>query len=132
MDQSLGLKTSDPWMVKLAGYSSIEFSGGNYSGANLRCARSNESLAKLFVGLLSLALIIGFLYGKGGNKRAWCRHVCPIGSLLGVFSRLGMIDFVAKIKQLGQDKYTQQGACPMMISIKHKKNLDIVSNVLDV
>jgi hypothetical protein len=63
--------------------------------------------------------VIGFLYGK--NKRAWCRHVCPIGLLLGVFSRIGFVQFAPKHPRKGGDRYTEKGVCPTMIAISQKQ-----------
>ncbi len=78
------------------------------------------AILEVFGMTLAAALIIGFLYGRGREKRAWCRHVCPIGLLLGVFSRLGMVDVVPKRPNEGSDKYTERGLCPTMIDLKHK------------
>lgn len=80
-----------------------------------------SAIAELFGGTLLFALIIGFLYGKS-KKRAWCRHVCPIGLLLGVFSRLSIIQFTNKLLYPGKsDAYTENGICPTMIDITHKQ-----------
>jgi 4Fe-4S binding protein len=78
-----------------------------------------EAIAEVFGGILLFAILIGFFYGR--NKRAWCRHVCPIGLLLGVYSRLGAIQFRPKIKRAGGDKYTENGICPTMIDISKKE-----------
>ncbi|WP_236725700.1 4Fe-4S binding protein [Solemya pervernicosa gill symbiont] len=40
-----------------------------------------EAIAEVFGGTMLLAIVIGYLYGR--KKRAWCRHACPIGLLLG-------------------------------------------------
>lgn len=42
-------------------------------------------------GTMVVAAIIGFLYTS--NRRTWCRYLCPIGPLLGIFSRLGAVGF---------------------------------------
>lgn len=42
-------------------------------------------------GTMLIAAVVGFLYTSG--RRPWCRHLCPIGPLLGVFSRLGAVSF---------------------------------------
>ena len=42
-------------------------------------------------GTMIVAIIIGFLYTSG--RRPWCRYLCPIGPLLGIFSRLGALSF---------------------------------------
>jgi len=42
-------------------------------------------------GTMVLAAIVGFVYASGW--RPWCRYLCPIGPLLGIFSRLGAVSF---------------------------------------
>lgn len=42
-------------------------------------------------GTMVIAAIVGFLYASGW--RPWCRYLCPIGPLLGIFSRLGAVSF---------------------------------------
>lgn len=42
-------------------------------------------------GTMVLAAVVGFVYTSG--RRSWCRYLCPIGPLLGIFSRLGAISF---------------------------------------
>ena len=65
------------------------------------------------------AIVLGFVYGK--KKRAWCRHMCPIGLLLGVFSRIGAVQFTAKRPKSGNDRFTEKTICPMMIDIPRKQ-----------
>ena len=72
------------------------------------------SLAALEVlgGMMLLAALTGFIYTK--DRRAWCRHLCPAGPLLGVFSRLGAV---------GIDKNGGAGtsaACPTFINTQTK------------
>ena len=78
-----------------------------------------EAIAEIFGAILLLALWIGWRYGR--HKRAWCRHLCPIGLLLGIFSRLGAVQFVPKQPQAGADNYTEKGLCPTMIDINRKR-----------
>jgi hypothetical protein len=77
-----------------------------------------EAMAIVFGSTLVAALLLGFLYGRG--KRAWCRHMCPIGLLLGVYSRIGIVDFHPKRPQPGGDRWTERTACPTMIDLDHK------------
>ncbi len=42
-------------------------------------------------GTMVIALIVGYLYGNG--RRPFCRYLCPLGPLLGIFSRLGAVSF---------------------------------------
>ncbi|MGE3782244.1 MAG: 4Fe-4S binding protein, partial [Alphaproteobacteria bacterium] len=69
---------------------------------------------------LLAALAVGYFYGQGQRKRAWCRHACPIGLLLGVFSRLGPVDLVPKRPEPGGDAYDARGLCPTMIDLRRK------------
>jgi len=78
-----------------------------------------EAIALVFGGTLGAAIVIGFLFGR--SKRAWCRHACPIGLLLGVFSRVGAIQFTPKRPKNGGITYTEKGVCPTMIDISRKQ-----------
>jgi len=42
-------------------------------------------------GTMVIAILVGFLYGNG--RRPFCRYLCPLGPLLGIFSRLGAVSF---------------------------------------
>lgn len=42
-------------------------------------------------GTMIIAVLVGFLYANG--KRPFCRYLCPLGPLLGIFSRLGAVSF---------------------------------------
>lgn len=78
-----------------------------------------EAMALVFGGTLALAIVVGFLFGR--NKRAWCRHACPIGLLLGVFSRIGAVQFKPKRPKQGSEGYTEKGICPTLIDIPRKQ-----------
>ncbi|EJW11724.1 Polyferredoxin [Rhodovulum sp. PH10] len=77
-----------------------------------------EAAAEIFGGTMLAALVIGFLYGR--RKRAWCRHMCPIGRVLGLYSRLGAVQFEPRAKIAGGDAYTEKGICPTMIDLSRK------------
>ncbi len=78
-----------------------------------------EAIAEVFGGTMLLAIIIGLIYGR--NKRAWCRHMCPIGLLLGIFSRIGAVQFLARRPRPGGDRYTEKTVCPTLIDIPRKQ-----------
>src|SRR3990172_11468492 len=63
-------------------------------------------------GTMIVAIIIGFLYTSG--RRQWCRYLCPIGPLLGIFSRLGALSFD---RNGGSGK---GGVCPTFINTATK------------
>ncbi len=77
-----------------------------------------EAMAIVFGSTMAAALAIGFLFGR--SKRAWCRHACPIGLLLGVYARIGAVDFVPKRPKPGGDAWTEATACPTMIDLDRK------------
>ncbi len=77
-----------------------------------------EAIAIVFGSILIAAIALGFFFGR--KKRAWCRHMCPIGLLLGVFSRIGAVDFCAKRPKAGGDAWTEKTACPTMIDLDRK------------
>lgn len=74
--------------------------------------------AGLFGVTMLTAMVAGFIYGR--KKRAWCRHLCPIGRVLGLYSRLGPVNFEPQVKIPGRDIYSLKGACPTMIDLLHK------------
>ncbi|WP_448188472.1 4Fe-4S binding protein [Azospirillum sp. sgz301742] len=78
-----------------------------------------EAAAEVFGATMGAAILVGFFYGR--RRRAWCRHLCPIGLLLGVFSRLGAVEFRPKIKLAGGESYTEHGVCPTMIDVTRKE-----------
>ncbi|HJU17744.1 MAG TPA: 4Fe-4S binding protein [Stellaceae bacterium] len=77
-----------------------------------------EAMAIVFGSTLAAALLLGFLFGR--RKRAWCRHMCPIGLLLGVYSRIGIVDFHPKRPRPGGDHWTERTACPTLIDLDRK------------
>lgn len=77
-----------------------------------------EAMAILFGTVFAAALAIGFLYGR--SKRAWCRHACPIGLLLGVYSRLGAVDFTPKRPRPGGVTWTEATVCPTLVDLNRK------------
>lgn len=77
-----------------------------------------QGVAVVFGGTFACAVLFGILYARG--KRAWCRHACPIGLLLGLFSRLGIVQFAPKRQVAGIVRYTERGICPTLIDINRK------------
>ena len=77
-----------------------------------------EAAAIVFGTTLAAALLLGFFFGRG--KRAWCRHMCPIGLLLGVYARIGAVDFHPKRPEPGGDRWVEKTVCPTMIELDRK------------
>lgn len=115
----IGLQRKIPEWLKWEGTPILSFLVVTILGQTIDVRDQSDAILELFGGTLLLALLIGFFYGK--KKRAWCRHVCPIGLLLGVFSRMGIIQFSPKDPHPGGDQYTEKGICPTMIAINRKQ-----------
>ncbi|WJW75810.1 4Fe-4S binding protein [Thiohalobacter sp. IOR34] len=114
-----GLQRPIPAWVRWEGTPILSFLLITILGQTLGVRDHPEAVAEVFGGTLLAAIVLGFLYGR--NKRAWCRHMCPIGLLLGVFSRLGAVQFWPKRKRPGGDAYTERGLCPTLIDINRKE-----------
>lgn len=113
-----GLKRKIPDWLRWEGTPIVTFVIVTILGQTLDVRDDVISMAYLFLLLLAAAVVIGFFFGK--KKRAWCRHVCPIGLLLGVFSRIGATQFSPKHPRPGKEAYTEQGVCPTMIAVSQK------------
>lgn len=114
-----GLKRAIPAWVRWEGTPVISFLIITILGQTVGVRDHPEAIAVVFGSTLFVAIALGFFYGR--SKRAWCRHMCPIGLLLGVFSRLGAVQFWPKRPKQGGDTYTERGLCPTMIDINRKE-----------
>ncbi len=113
-----GLKRAIPAWLRWEGTPIISFIVITILGQTVGVRDHPEAIAEVFGGTMLAAILIGYLYGR--NKRAWCRHACPIGLLLGVFSRLGAVQFAPKRPKPGPESYTEKGVCPTMIDTSRK------------
>lgn len=113
-----GLQRAIPGWIKWEGTPALSFILMTLYGQTIGVRDHPEAAAGLFGGTMLLAIAIGGLYGR--NKRVWCRHLCPIGRVLGLYSRLGAVQFSPKIRLPGGDAYTERGACPTMIDLPRK------------
>jgi len=116
----IGLKRPVPAWLRWEGTPIVSFVLVTVLGQTVGVRDYPGALLEVFGATLVAALVIGFLYGRGQGRRAWCRHACPIGLLLGVFSRLAIVDLVPKRRRGGGDAYTERGLCPTMIDINRK------------
>ena len=114
-----GLQRAIPAWVRWEGTPIVSFLIITILGQTVGVRDHPEAIAEVFGATLLAAILLGYFYGR--NKRAWCRHMCPIGLLLGVFSRLGAVQFWPKNKKSGGDTYTERGICPTMIDINRKE-----------
>jgi len=113
-----GLKREIPRWLRWQGTPIISFLFITVLGQTVGVRDHPEAIAEVFGGTMLMAVLIGFIYGQ--RKRAWCRHMCPIGLLLGVFSRIGAVQFTPKKPRQGGEGYTHKGICPTMIDIPRK------------
>ena len=115
-----GLKKPVPGWVRWEGTPIVSFIIITVLAQTISARDFPSGIAEVFGLSFVAAVALGLLYGRGRNKRAWCRHMCPIGLMLGVFSRLGAVQFAPKRPRRGGDLYTEKGLCPTMIDINHK------------
>ena len=78
----IGLQRPIPGWLRWEGTPVISFIVTTILGQTLGVRDHAEAAAGVFGGTTAAALLIGFLYGR--KKRAWCRHACPIGRVLGL------------------------------------------------
>ena len=116
----IGLKRKVPAWLRWEGTPIASFLIVTILGQTVGVRDYPSAILEVFGITLLAALAIGYFYGQGQRKRAWCRHACPIGLLLGVFSRLGPVDLVPKRPETGGDAYDPRGLCPTMIDLRRK------------
>ncbi len=116
----IGLKREIPAWIRWEGTPIISFLLVTIWGQTIGVRDHAESLAIVFGSTMIAAIVIGYVYGR--NKRAWCRHMCPIGLLLGIFSRIGAVEFIPKLKKQKKlkQRWTEKTACPTMIDLNSK------------
>lgn len=114
----VGLRRPIPAWMRWEGTPAVSFIVVTILGQTVGVRDHPEAAAEVFGGTMLLALVVGFLYGR--KKRAWCRHLCPIGRLLGLYARLGAVVISPQIRLPGRDAYTEKGACPTMIDLVQK------------
>ncbi|TAM64218.1 MAG: 4Fe-4S binding protein [Rhodanobacter sp.] len=117
----VGLKRPVPRWVRWEGTPVVSFVVITILAQTVDARGFPQGIAVVFGLAFACAVVLGFVYGQGRNKRPWCRHMCPIGLMLGVFSRIGAVHFVPKLPQPGGDAYAEKGVCPTMIDIKRKQ-----------
>ena len=107
---------SDSWLV-------VMFVCVTVLGQTLDVRDDPWGMLKIFSYIFTAALLVGLMYGK--NKgRPWCRYLCPIGKILGIVSRLSILDFRPNsgIKPLppGESYYITGRLCPTDYNLPYK------------
>ena len=116
----VGLKRPVPRWVRWQGTPVVSFMVITILAQTVDARDFPQGIAVVFGLAFACAIVLGFVYGAGKSQRAWCRHMCPIGLMLGVFSRIGAVQFAPKQPRPGGDRYTEKGLCPTMIDIGRK------------
>lgn len=115
----IGFKKAVPRWVEWPGTPVVSFLIVTIWGQLLGVRDHPEAMAWVFGSTMAAAILVGLLFGY--NKRVWCRHMCPIGLMLGVFSRLGAVTFSPKRPKKGPEQIADKTVCPTRISLPYKK-----------
>lgn len=113
-----GLQRAIPKWVQWPGTPVVSFVFVTIWAQTIGARDHAAAMAIVFGTTMGAAILLGFVYGR--NKRAWCRHMCPIGLALGVYSRIGAVDFHPKKPKEGSRLWTEKTACPTMIDLPRK------------
>ncbi len=116
----LGLRRPVPPWLRWSSLPLLSFTLVTLLGQTLGVRDHPEAIAGVFGGTLLCALGIGFVYGR--RQRVWCRHLCPVGPLLGVLSRLGAVVFQPTLPLPGADRIREGSLCPTGIDLRRKRS----------
>jgi len=116
----IGMKRPVPRWVRWEGTPIVSFIVITVLAQTVDARGFPQGIAIIFGLAFACAVVLGLVYGPGKKKRPWCRHMCPIGLMLGVFSRIGAIQFAPKRPRAGGDAYAEKGPCPTMIDLNRK------------
>jgi len=114
-----GLQRRTPAWVRWPGTPILSFILITILGQTTGVRDHPEAALEIFGGTFVLAIFVGWLWGQ--NKRVWCRHLCPIGLLLGVFARLGAVQLSPRKRKAGADALTDKTICPTYIDLPRKR-----------
>ena len=78
---SLGLKVYNTWIVNWLGGIPATF---RFDLANVEPWGGQQTGISILITLVLYGPVLMYVFGR----RAWCRHLCPIGALLRVFSKV--------------------------------------------
>ncbi|MFM2484403.1 4Fe-4S binding protein [Celerinatantimonas yamalensis] len=120
----IGMRVRLPQWVKHPATTALSFVWVTIWAQTLDVRDDLHSAAILFAIIFVLAIGCGLLFGSHNSqgRRVWCRHLCPIGSVLGVFSRLGKLNVMAKQPHGDTEGYRIDGLCPTGIELRTKQS----------
>lgn len=114
----IGLQRPIPAWLKWSGLPLASFLLVTFLNEATGADENPVALALLFGALFFAAITVGFLFGR--EKRAWCRHACPVGMTLGLSARLSAVTLKPKNPRPGEELYSEKTLCPTMIDLKQK------------
>lgn len=113
-----GLDRKLPGWMKWEGTPILSFIIVTILGQTLGVRDYPHPALLIFGGTMLLAAVAGLVYAR--RYRAWCRYLCPIGLLLGVFSRLGAVSFERMQNKIALG--AAKGLCPNFIDLAGKNS----------
>ena len=70
----------------------VTFVGVTWADRTWTITRSPRATGILLLALLGGAILVSLLY----QRRAWCRYICPIGALTGIYATTSVLELRAK------------------------------------
>ncbi len=114
----IGLDREPPSWIRWEGTPILSFIFVTILGQLVGVREYPLPMLEIFGGTMLIAFIVGFLYTS--RHRTWCRYLCPIGLLLGIFSRLGMVSFEGSLYRKKRDITGSKTLCPTFIDLSSK------------
>ena len=81
---------------------------------NIHALSSLMSLPSLF--WIRLLILVLFLYGSFRITRFWCRYLCPLGALMGIFSKFSLLGIKRNLLNCTHCPECEK-QCPMQVKI---------------
>ena len=138
--QYFSLKLSVPQFLRKYGFylSGIGFALIIWSEIVTHMIFSPRATALLITAIAVPAVIFGLIF----QRRAWCRYICPLGKIVGVFAATSMIELRANYGICNNDCQTHrcytgdeksQNSCPMFegpFSLRSNLNCTLCGNCI--
>lgn len=108
-----------PSWMRWGGIPLLSFLGVTIVGQLLEVDENPLSQLVVLGGSTLMAVAVGLVYGR--KTRVWCRFLCPVSMLFGVFSRLGALHFGVDKKRVAEAAHAPPGPdkqrCPVLIHL---------------
>jgi len=138
--QHFSLKLSVPHFLRKYGFylSGIGFAIIIWSEVVTHMVTSPRATALLITAIAVPAIIFGLLF----QRRSWCRYICPLGKIIGVFASASMLELRANYGICNNDCLTHRcytgdekskNACPMFegpFSLRSNLNCTLCGNCI--